>query len=163
MAMTDSIPRPPRGLLRLLARLPIWLYRARLGWLLGGRFPMLAHIGRKSGLPRNTVVEVVRYDQAIDAYYIVSGFGEKADWFRNICQTPDVTGHTDRRCLASVAERMSPEEAVSEFRDYARRHPTALRALSRVLGYPWDRTQASYEELARLLPVVRLRPRATSE
>jgi hypothetical protein len=29
--------RPPRGLLRLAARLPIWLYRARLGWLLGER------------------------------------------------------------------------------------------------------------------------------
>jgi deazaflavin-dependent oxidoreductase (nitroreductase family) len=163
MSTAGSTPRPPRGLMRLLARLPIWLYRARLGWLLGSRFLMLTHIGRKSGLPRDTVVEVVRYDRAMDAYYIVSGFGEKADWFRNICQTPDVTVHTGRRCLASVAERVSPEEAVSELRDYAGRHPTALRALSRVLGYPWDGTQASYEELARLLPVVRLRPRATSE
>lgn len=48
--------RPPRGLLRLAARLPLWLYRAGLGWLLSNRFLMLTHIGRKSGLPRQVVV-----------------------------------------------------------------------------------------------------------
>jgi hypothetical protein len=42
-------------------------------------------------------------------------------------------------------------------------HPAARRALSRVLGYPWNGTPASNETLARLLPVVRLRPRAGSK
>jgi deazaflavin-dependent oxidoreductase (nitroreductase family) len=150
--------QPPRGLWRLLARLPIWLYRFRLGWLLGHRFLMLTHIGRKSRLPRYTVVEVVRYDKTTDTYFIVSGFGEKADWFRNICKTPQVTIHTDLRCFAATAERVSLAEAGREFQDYAQRHPVALKALARVLDYPWDGTAASYERLAQLLPIIRLQP-----
>jgi hypothetical protein len=35
-------------------------------------------------------------------------------------------------------------------------HPAARRALSRVLGYPWNGMPASYERLARLLPTGRL-------
>jgi hypothetical protein len=37
--LTDFNPK--RGLMRLALRLPIWLYRARLGWLLGERFLLL--------------------------------------------------------------------------------------------------------------------------
>ncbi|MEO2169431.1 MAG: hypothetical protein ABGY42_15180 [bacterium] len=44
--------RPPIGLKRLFFRLPIRLYQLRLGRLLGGRFVLLHHIGRKSGLAR---------------------------------------------------------------------------------------------------------------
>lgn len=39
------MPRP-RGLLRLLLRAPVALYRLRLGWLLGGRVLLLSHTGR---------------------------------------------------------------------------------------------------------------------
>ena len=158
-----SVAQTPRGLFRLLARLPIWLYRAQLGWLLGNRFLMLTHVGRKSGMQRRTVVEVVRYNAVTNTYFIVSGFGEKSDWFRNICKTPEVTVHVDRRHLACVAKRISQDEAVREFKDYALRHPAAVRVLSRVLGYPWDETEASYQELARLLPVVALQLRTASE
>ncbi len=35
---------------------------ARLGWLQGSRFLMLTHIGRKSGLARQTNIEVVGHD-----------------------------------------------------------------------------------------------------
>ena len=157
--LSRSLAQWPRGLLRFLARLPIGLYRARLGWLLGNRFLMLTHIGRKSGLPRQVVVEVVRYDITTDTYFIVSGFGEQADWFRNIVKTPDVTVHVSTRRLACTAVRVSQQEAASEFKDYARRYPTALKALSRVLGYPWDGTEESYQRLAQMLPIIELRSR----
>jgi hypothetical protein len=42
--------------------LPIYLYRLDLGWLLGHRFLMLVHQGRRSGLLRETVLEVILYD-----------------------------------------------------------------------------------------------------
>jgi hypothetical protein len=80
----------PRGLTRLAFRLPIWLYRLRLCWLLGERFLMLTHIGRKSGRPRYTVIEVVRHDRASDCYVIASGFGAHTDWFRNIQKNHNV-------------------------------------------------------------------------
>lgn len=74
----------PRGLLRLGLRLPVWLYRLRLGRLLGRRFVMVTHTGRKSGRQHQTVLEVVRYDPATGVVVVASGWGEKADWFRNI-------------------------------------------------------------------------------
>lgn len=158
-----SAPKPPRGLLRWLVRLPIGLYRLRLGWLLGNRFLMLTHIGRKSGLPRDTVLEVVRSDRASGVYIVVAGFGEKSDWFRNIGRTPEVIVHASGRKLTATASRLPPEAAVSEFKDYARRHPAALKMLARILGYPWDGTQASYEKLAALLPVVALQARSAPQ
>lgn len=153
-----NAPRPPRGLLRILARLPIWLYWAKLGWLLGNRFLMLTHVGRRSGRQHDTVVEVVRYDTSSGIYVIVSGFGERTDWFLNISQTPQVTVHVGRRAFAAIAERLPLEDALREFKDYARRHPTAAKALARVLGYPWDGSEASYQQMARRLPVIALQP-----
>ena len=78
MSKTLSDTDPSKGLLRIGVRLPVLLYRARLGWLLGGRFLMLTTTGRKTILPRQTVLEVVLHDQETDTYYIASG------WFRNI-------------------------------------------------------------------------------
>ena len=46
------IDAPPGKALRLGLRLPIWLYRLHLSWLLGERFLLLTHTGRNSGLPR---------------------------------------------------------------------------------------------------------------
>lgn len=68
---------PSRGLLRFLLRLPILLYHLRLSWLLGNRF-LLKHIGRKSGLLRETVLEVVRYDRDNHVYIVASGWGENS-------------------------------------------------------------------------------------
>ena len=44
---------------RRLMRAPIWIYRARAGAIFGSRILMLEHTGRKSGLPRYAVLEVV--------------------------------------------------------------------------------------------------------
>jgi hypothetical protein len=44
--------------LRLAFRLPIYLYRLDLGRLLGHRFLLLVHQGRRSGLLRETALEV---------------------------------------------------------------------------------------------------------
>src|SRR5690348_10009358 len=74
------VSTPPSGVLRLVLRLPIALYRLKLGWLLGQRFVLLHHIGRKSGQVRETVVEVVVHDRASDTYSIVSGWGKRANW-----------------------------------------------------------------------------------
>jgi deazaflavin-dependent oxidoreductase (nitroreductase family) len=114
--MTDGTATgsKPRGITRFLLRLPIWLYRLRLGWLLGDRFLMFRHTGRKSGLPRYTVVEVVRHDEATGSYVIASGWGEGSDWFRNIQKNPEVVLHTGRRRAPARAERLSHDEAAAE-------------------------------------------------
>jgi deazaflavin-dependent oxidoreductase (nitroreductase family) len=151
--------QPPRGLTRILYRLPILLYRLHLGWLLGERFLLLTHIGRVSGTPRWTVLEVIRHDREGDAYVVVSAWGEKSDWYRNIQKSPQVIIQVGRKRMEAVAERLSQEGAESEILDYARRYPRLLRALSRLMGYQVEDSEEDYRALARLVPVVAFYPK----
>jgi deazaflavin-dependent oxidoreductase (nitroreductase family) len=82
--------KPPRGFSRLLWRMPNWLFRLRVNRVLGERFLLLHHIGRKSGLYHENVLEVVRHDKASDTYYVALGWGDKSDWFRNVPKMPEV-------------------------------------------------------------------------
>lgn len=160
MSTKLSDTKPPRGVLRWLLRLPIWLYRLRLGRLLGDRFLMLTHIGRKSGQPRQSVLEVVGHDQATGTYIIASGWGEQADWLRNTQKNPNVLVHARGRRFEATAERISQESATNVARDYARRHPSAFRALAgRMIGQALTGTDADYRALAEAVPFVVLRPK----
>jgi deazaflavin-dependent oxidoreductase (nitroreductase family) len=148
----------PRGLARLAFRLPIWLYHLHLGWLLGDRVLMLTHIGRKSGLPRQAVIEVVRHDPASDTYIIASGFGAQVDWLRNIEKNPNVVVQSGGRRLEAVAERLPLEVAADELHSYAERYPRAFRILTkRLLGKQLDGSTESCQQLAADVPVVALR------
>jgi deazaflavin-dependent oxidoreductase (nitroreductase family) len=42
-------------------------------------------------MPRQTVLEVVRYDQESGMWIIASGFGNKSDWVLNIQADPSMT------------------------------------------------------------------------
>ncbi len=148
---------PPRGLKRLFFRFPILLFRAGLGWLFGGRFVLLTHTGRNTGLPRQAVVEVMRYDPATDTYFVASGWGEKSDWFRNVQKTPQVEIQVGRRRVKALAQRLPLEEAERELLDYVRRYPRVARSLMRAVGYEVNGTEESYRELARGIPVVAFR------
>ena len=160
MSYGTTTQRSPQGVTRVAARLPIWLYRLKLGWLFGDRFLMLTHIGRKTGQLRQVVLEVVRHDRASDTYIIASGWGELADWFRNIEKTPNVLVDAGSRRFEAVATRLPVEQAEREVRDYARRHPLAFRNLGGVMiGRRLTGTDADYQEMARSIPFVALRPR----
>ncbi len=153
--------QPPTGLSRLLFRLPIWLYRAKLGWLLGGRFLLLNHIGRKSGLPRQAVLEIVRHDKKSDSYIICAGFGPKTQWYQNLAKRSEVTIQVGRQKLEVVAKRLSPAEGGEEMVSYAKRHPTAASNVH-LLGYSVDGSEEDYRALGELLRYVALRPRANT-
>jgi deazaflavin-dependent oxidoreductase (nitroreductase family) len=148
---------PPRGLKRWLARAPLWLYRARLGWLLGRRFLLLIHTGRKSGQRRYAVLEVMRHDPEAQTYYVASGYGPTADWFRNIRADPEVILSVGSRRTRAWAEPLPPQQAAAELAGYARRHPVAFRNIARVLGIPAPQTADGFATLADLLPIVALR------
>jgi deazaflavin-dependent oxidoreductase (nitroreductase family) len=147
---------PPRGLSRILFRMPILLFRVGLGWLLGERFLMLTHIGRVSGLKRRAVLEVIRHAQESDTYFVASGWGTSSDWYRNILKHPGVSIAVGRRQFEANARLTPPEEAEEEMLDYARRHPTALRQLARMMGYKIGSGEEDIRALGRLIPVVAL-------
>jgi deazaflavin-dependent oxidoreductase (nitroreductase family) len=121
---------------------------------------MLTHIGRKSGQPRQSVLEVVGHEEATGSYIIASGWGEQADWLRNIQKNPNVLVDVRGRRFEATAERLSQELATNQARDYARRHPSAFRALAgRMIGRPLTGTDVDYRALAEAVPFVALRPK----
>lgn len=142
--MPDSVTPPGtstaigRGGARVLAnrtlmRAPIWFYRAGLGFLFGSRMLMLEHVGRKSGARRYVVLEVVGHPTP-DVYVIASGFGARAQWFRNLMAHPharvSVAGQGPR---AVTARRLPTAEADAVLSNYAHRHPRAWAKFKNVL------------------------------
>ncbi|HLX40882.1 MAG TPA: nitroreductase family deazaflavin-dependent oxidoreductase [Ktedonobacteraceae bacterium] len=150
--------QPPRGLSRMMYRLPIWLYHIHQGWIVGERFMLLTHTGRKSGLPRQTVLEVLQHDKASDTYYVLAGFGEKSDWLQNVEKTPEVVINVGRRQFRALATHVAPEEAELKVLDYAHRNPLAIRVLPRLMGYQLNGTEEDFRALAHIAIVIAFHP-----
>jgi len=139
---------------RRLVRAPICIFKARAGALFGSRILMLEHSGRKSGAPRYAVLEVVDHP-APDVYVVASGFGRKAQWFRNIEANPRVRvyvgSHAPRRATARVLDRREADRTLATYRD---RHPGTWErfrpVLENTLGAPITDTDSP-------LPMVELR------
>jgi deazaflavin-dependent oxidoreductase (nitroreductase family) len=129
---------PPRGALRAALQAPRHLYRLRLGWLLGHRFLLLTHRGRHSGRVYQTVVEVVRYDPQTLESIVVSGWGERADWFRNVQATPALAVETGGRRYVPAQRFLAPDEVYQELQAYVRRHRWAAGITRRLFGLRFD-------------------------
>ena len=158
MPQKISDPKPPRGFKRMLLRAPIWVYRLGLAWLLGKRFLLLHHTGRRSGLPRQTVLEVVKYDADTDTYFIASGFGKQSDWYQNLLKTPAVSIQVGNRRMNVMAHPLTPEQSGEAMVDYARRYPKAARIICRQVGYQLDGSEDDYRAVGReAIPFVELR------
>lgn len=153
--MTDSrgafLRTPPGPIARAFFRMPSGLYRVGLGWLLGRRFVEITHTGRKTGLLRRTVVEVVDRDD--DSVVVAAAWGPKSDWYRNIVAHPEIRISTGRlRDVPAVASVLPPEEAAASFASYRARHPAAAKSLAKTLGLALDDPRA----MADTVPAVRL-------
>jgi deazaflavin-dependent oxidoreductase (nitroreductase family) len=149
----------PSGALKLAFRLPIYLYRLNLGWLLGHRILLLIHQGRKSGLLRETVLEALLYYPATKQSVVLSAWGEKGDWYRNIEATPALEVRTGGERYMPEQRFLAPEENHAVLADYRRRHPLAFRIFARVFGYPLGGTEAMRREFASSLRLVAFCPR----
>jgi len=151
----------PRGWLRLLLRLPIVLYRLKLGWLFGHRFLLLNHTGRNSGLERCTVLEVLHYDPVSGRCVIASGWGTRSEWYKNVINDPRVRYTIGLRQRIGRAEQLSAERAEQQLGDYGRRYPAAIRKLTKIMiGEEWEGSPAQYRRLAGRVPVLELAPDA---
>jgi len=154
----------PSGLLRIAARLPIWLYRAGLGWLLSGRFVMLTHIGRISGKPRQVVLEVVEYNPELAAITVASGWGIKSDWLQNILKTPQVKVTYGSRIMDAYASALPKDDAFQIINRYAAKHPFAFRELANFMikDIPAD-TREACRAVSDTIPFVTLQLKICAE
>jgi deazaflavin-dependent oxidoreductase (nitroreductase family) len=130
----------------------------RLGWLLTRRMLHLTHTGRNSRLPREVVLEVVRYWADTNTFVVASAWGEQADWYQNIQLTPEVWIKVGRLSCAAIAKPLSKEEAERALLEYAAEHPFAMKYLSRFIGFEAPRTEDGVRQFGRQLPMVSLEP-----
>lgn len=149
-------PSPPSGFQRVLWRLPISLYRVGLGFLVGQRLMLLTHTGRKSGQPRQSVLEVVGREEG--GYLAASGFGVAADWFKNILKTPEAVIQVGNRRIGVRATVLSADEGSALMERYAMRHPKTAQRLCKVMGFEVDGTPGDFREVGRRVPFVRFTP-----
>ncbi|WP_353810393.1 nitroreductase family deazaflavin-dependent oxidoreductase [Agromyces sp. SYSU T00194] len=134
---------------RWLVRLPIPLYRAGLGVLLGRRLTMIEHVGRSSGEPRYVALEVV--DRPDDrTVFVAAGFGRGSQWYRNLRANPAChvsTGRIRRRpAHAVLLDDAGSAEVLARYADH---YPKAWAALQRMIR---DVTGEAEPEI----PIVRL-------
>ena len=150
--------------LRGLFRVPVYFYRWKCGWLLGHRFLLLTHIGRRTGLRHHTVLEVVQYREQGPEAVVLSAFGRNPDWLRNIEKTPDPEVVIGSRCFVAAHRFLCEEEAVSVISDYEQRNrlirPIMRSVLSRLLGWRYDGPPDDRRRLVTQLPVIAFYPRS---
>lgn len=160
MATTSSVPKSrPGALLKLMFKMPVYVYRLRLGWLLGLRFLMVSHRGRKTGKIRHTVLEVIRYDAASKESIAVSAYGESSSWYRNLQASPALEIRTGFDTYVPAQRFLKADQVYDELIDYLRRHPKAIRAITRLLGMRYDGSESQKQALAAHLRMVAFRPK----
>lgn len=147
--------------IRRLLRTPVRLYRWRLGWLLGHRFLLLEHRGRRSGRRHETVLEVVSRHPGGEVL-VLSGWGRSSDWFLNVVSHGRVRVTVGRRRYAVACRELPEDEAAAVLADYEYRNrfvrPVLNRVLSSLVGWRYDGSEASRRRLVRQLPMVAFSP-----
>ena len=144
--------RPPSRWLRRLAQLPLVLYQLRLGRLLGNRFLVVVHRGRRTGTLYRTLVEVVRWDPVRGEAIVASGWGERASWYRNLLAAPAAEVWLAGERVVPEQRFLELDERVEVLRDYRLAHPRATRIIGRLLGL--DAGEDALRAAAERLPMV---------
>ena len=153
---------PPGPVLRTVLKTPNLLYRWRVGWLLGHRFARIGHTGRRSGARYETVVEVLSWDRGSGEVIVMSGWGAKADWYRNIRAGTPTTITCGRQSCRVGHRDVAEDEAVEVLRHYEERNrwmrPVVRRVLGRLAGQPYDGSAESRRAVIHTLPLIALLP-----
>jgi deazaflavin-dependent oxidoreductase (nitroreductase family) len=139
-------------------KLPVILYRLRLGWLMGRRFAQITHVGRRSGKTRRTILAVLRFDEATREIYAVSAW-KGSDWYHNIQAAPALLVEMGRVRYAPAQRTLTPEEITTTFMAYRAKHPIFSRMICRIPGWKWDSSYEEFLALARTLRGVAFTPR----
>ena len=153
---------PSRPILRRALRVPIALYTIGAGPLLGHRFVLLTHRGRRSGRLYRTMLEVVRWDAARREAVVMSGFGSRASWYLNVQAGGAEEIRISRARFRPEVRSVEPEEAARIVADYERRNrlvaPVVHTVLSRLAGFDYDGSPQARQRLVETLPLVAFQP-----
>lgn len=142
-----SSHRRPRGLIRLMMRAPLPLYRFRLGRRSLGELLLWAlfwhphirvvHTGRATGQRHQTILEVIRFDQRHSEWIVASMFGPTSDWYRNVQATPAMEVEVDGTTFQPNQRMLGDEAAQAELDDYRRRNPIWSKVVGALIRRPF--------------------------
>ncbi len=119
-----SIPYPSTPAMKAVTKLPVGLFRLGLGPLVGRFCLLLTTTGRVSGLPRTTAVRFYEHEGRL---YVISGWGARAQWVRNLEADPSVTIQTWRGAASVIARRVTGDEALGRVFDWMSATPIMAR------------------------------------
>lgn len=123
---------PESGWAKLMFKAPRTLWRLGLGPITGKIFMLITTTGRKSNLPRRTMVE---YYKVNGRKYAACAFGEKADWYKNIQADPRVTIQTSDGTESAIAYRVTEDdELLAVYQIFKRRDPPLINFYLSSLG-----------------------------
>ncbi|MFQ5615490.1 MAG: nitroreductase family deazaflavin-dependent oxidoreductase [Anaerolineales bacterium] len=116
---------PGRGWQKAMFKAPIQLWRLGFAPLVGRITMLITQTGRKSGLPRRTMVE---YHPLDGVKYVPVAFGRKAQWYKNIEADPRVTIQTADGVERMQAVRVTGDrELLAVYNLFSRRDPPLTR------------------------------------
>lgn len=148
----------PSPILRRALRLPVGIYRIGAGGLLGHRFLLLTHRGRRSGRLHRTTLEVVGWDSEKREAIVMSGFGPHANWLLNVLAGGAIEVQIADLRFAPSVRSLERDEAALAIEGYERRNriarPIVRAVLSRLAGFRYDGSEESRLRLVEALPVV---------
>ncbi len=132
------IQQKPGRLLWLINRIPTWMFKLGLGRLLGKRFAMIVHRGRKTGKLNTVIVETCHGDPDTGKIVFVSAYGNKAQWYLNLQKAPAVKFVMNGKTYLSPRhEFLGPEETEKAVAAYFARYPGIATFLAKRGLYPW--------------------------
>jgi deazaflavin-dependent oxidoreductase (nitroreductase family) len=132
-----TLEKRPNTLLKFLFRIPVWMHKIGFGgWekLIGAEWMLITTRGRKSGKPRDTMVDVMDYDAASDTYYIEAAYGDRADWYKNIQANPVFEARVGRRKFKATAMPLSNDGAGEMMVKFFRKKPAYTRSVMAMVG-----------------------------
>lgn len=154
------MPRPGFILKRAL-RAPVLLYGIGAGRLLGRRFLLLTHRGRRSGRVYRTMLEVVAWDTDLREAVVMSGFGRRSGWFLNALAGGAEEVRIGGSAFRPEVRELNLDEAACVLGEYEQRNrllaPFARLVLSRLAGFRYDGSDGARRELVARLPMIGLR------
>ncbi|MBI9050097.1 MAG: nitroreductase family deazaflavin-dependent oxidoreductase [Anaerolineaceae bacterium] len=140
---------PPKALLRLFFRIPVYLYKLRLGWLLGKRFALINHVGRNTGKPHQVVVEIVEREEGTENVIVVAGYGEKSQWYKNLGKQKNTMIQIGNQKYPVSIDLIKPEDGEDIIARYMERYGKLTGQLFSMIGYEWDGTEIEARKIAR--------------
>ena len=150
----------PSGFLKFFFKTPVFLYKIGLGGferIIGAEWMLLTTIGRKSGKPRQTMVDILDYEKDSDTYYIEAAYGARADWYKNIQANLLFQAQVGRRKFKARAGELTSDNAAEALVQFYRRKPAYTRSVMAMVGMKFE-GEDELRAIAKNLTLLAVKP-----